>query len=301
MLFRRQNRYRLSGYFFAISATALWSGNFIIARGLSESIPPVSLAFYRWVVAVIVFLPFALKPVIREWDCLRAHLPYLSMTALLGITLFNTLIYFAGHTTTALNLSLISITFPIFIVILSRIIYGERVTAMKGIGIVMVGAGVILLITRGNISRLLNISFAIGDVWMLVAAIIFAIYSIVLKHKPEQLSIWAFQLSTFILGLVFLLPFFIWERVTTSAVGFDQKIVGSILYVGIFASLAAFVLWNKAIVLVGPSRAGMVYYTLPLFSGVLATIFLGEAIGIFHLYSVLLIVPGILIANYDPK
>jgi drug/metabolite transporter (DMT)-like permease len=107
-----------------MSATALWSGNFIIARGLSESIPPVSLAFYRWVVAAIVFLPFALKPLLREWDCLRTHLPYLSMTALLGVTLFNTLIYFAGHTTTALNLSLISITFPIVIVILSRIIYG---------------------------------------------------------------------------------------------------------------------------------------------------------------------------------
>ena len=115
------------------------------------------------------------------------------------------------------------------------------------------------------------------------------------------MSIWAFQLSTFIMGLAFLLPFFIWESVTTPAVEFYAKIVGSIFYVGIFASLAAFVLWNKAIVLVGPSRAGMVYYTMPLFSGVLATIFLGEAVGIFHLYSVLLIVPGILIANYDPK
>jgi len=97
------------------------------------------------------------------------------------------------------------------------------------------------------------------------------------------------------------LPFFIWESVKAPFIGFDQKIVGSILYVGIFASLAAFVLWNKAIVMVGPSKAGMVYYTLPLFSGVLAYIFLGEHIGIFHLYSVLLIVPGILIANYGKR
>jgi len=301
LLLHRRHRNRFSGYFFAIGATALWSGNFIIARGLSESIPPVSLAFYRWVVAVAVFLPFALKPLVREREHLRAHLLYLSMTALLGVTLFNTLIYCAGHTTSALNLSLISITFPIFIVILSRIIYGECITAMKSIGIAMVAIGVILLITRGNISRLLNISFAVGDVWMLAAAIIFAVYSIMLKHKPEQLSIWAFQLSTFILGLIFLSPFFIWETITTPAIGFDQKTVGAILYVGIFASFAAFVLWNKAIVMVGPSKAGMVYYTLPLFSGVLAYIFLGENIGIFHLYSVLLIVPGILIANYDPK
>jgi len=110
-----QNR-QISGYLFATGATAIWSGNFIIARGLNESIPPISLAFWRWVVAVIVFLPFALKPLIDEWDILKENIPYLSVTALLGITIFNTLIYFAGHTTTAINLSLISITFPIFIV-----------------------------------------------------------------------------------------------------------------------------------------------------------------------------------------
>ncbi|MBC2712120.1 MAG: DMT family transporter [Desulfosarcina sp.] len=198
----------ISGYLFAIGATAIWSGNFIIARGLNESIPPISLAFWRWVVAVIVFLPFALKPLIVEWSILKENIPYLSITSLLGITIFNTLIYFAGHTTTAINLSLISITFPV-IVILSRIFFGELITVNKSIGIILVAAGVVLLITKGNLSRLLNISFAIGDVWMLVAALTFAIYSILLKHKPKMLSIWAFQLSTFILGLIFLFPFFI--------------------------------------------------------------------------------------------
>ncbi|MDO9537154.1 MAG: DMT family transporter [Thermoplasmata archaeon] len=296
-----QNRHIISGYLFAIAATALWSGNFIIARGLNESIPPISLAFWRWVVAVVVFLPFALKPLIAEWDILKAHIPYLSITSVLGITVFNTLIYLAGHTTTAINLSLISITFPIFIVILSRIFFGELITINKGIGIIIVAAGVIVLITKGTLSTLLHITFAIGDVWMLLAAIIFAIYSILLKRKPEQLSIWALQLSTFILGLIFLFPFFVWEYVTAPPVEFDAKTVSSILYVGIFASLSAFVLWNKAIVAVGPSKAGMIYYTLPLFSGLLAYLFLREAISIIHFYSALLIVSGILTANYEKR
>jgi drug/metabolite transporter (DMT)-like permease len=296
-----QNRPLFPGYLFAIGATALWSGNFIIARGLNESIPPISLAFWRWVVAVIVFLPFALKPLISEWSALKKNLPYLSVTALLGITLFNTLIYFAGHTTTAVNLSLISITFPIFIVILSRIFFHERITANKAIGILLVVGGVVLLIARGDLSRLFDISFAIGDVWMLVAAVIFAIYSILLKGKPEQLSIWAFQLSTFILGLIFLFPFFIWETVTTPPVAFDTTIVFSIFYVGIFASLSAFVLWNKAIATVGPTKAGMIYYTMPLFSGFLAYLFLKEDISIIHFYSMLLIVSGIFTANYESK
>lgn len=289
------------GYLFAIGATAIWSGNFIIARGLSESIPPISLAFYRWVVAVIIFLPFALKPLVVEWKIIKENMPYLAFTSLLGITIFNTLIYFAGHTTTAINLSLISITFPVFIVLLSRIFYHEAITVNKCIGIVLVAIGVILLITKGSTSKLLNLSFAIGDIWMLIAALIFAIYSILLKSKPKRLSIWAFQLSTFLLGLIFLCPFFIWEYATNPPIEFDVKIISSILYVGIFASLTAFVLWNKAIMIVGPSRAGMIYYTLPLFSGVSAYIFLNENISILHFYSALLIILGIFTANYNTK
>jgi len=290
-----------SGYVCAIGATAIWSGNFIIARGLTDSIPPVSLAFWRWVVAVIVFLPFALKPLLAERNILKKHIPYLCITSLLGITIFNTLIYFAGHTTTAINLSLISITFPVFIVILSRILFRELITLNKGIGIILVASGVILLITRADLARLLNITFAIGDLWMLLAAITFAVYSILLKRKPENLSIWALQLSTFILGLIFLLPFFVWEHTAVPPVKFETKTIISILYVGIFASLTAFVLWNKAIMKVGPSKAGMIYYTLPLFSGISAWFFLNESVSIVHFYSALLIVTGILTANYESK
>jgi len=296
-----RNYQTFSGYFFALGATAIWSGNFIIARGLTDSIPPISLAFWRWIVAVAVFLPFALKPLIAERSTLKKHLPYLLITSLLGITIFNTLIYFAGHTTTAINLSLISITFPIFIIIFSRIIYRELITFRKGFGIILVATGVILLITKGNIAKLLNISFAIGDLWMLLAAITFAVYSILLKRKPEKLSIWALQLSTFIIGLILLTPFFLWEHMTGPSTQFHTKTIISILYVGIFASLSAFVLWNKAIINVGPSKAGMIYYTLPLFSGISAHFFLNESISATHFYSALFIVTGIFTANCESK
>lgn len=298
---RYHDRHILSGYLCAIAATAIWSGNFIIARGLNDTIPPISLAFWRWVVAVVVCLPFALKPLIAEWDILKANIGHLCITSLLGISLFNTLIYFAGHTTTAINLSLISITFPIFIVIFSRIYYGELITANKALGILLVATGVVLLITNGDLSKLISISFAIGDFWMLVAAIIFAIYSLLVKNKPEGMSIWAFQLSTFLLGLIFLLPFYVWESMTIPVVQFEAKTIFSILYVGIFASLSAFVLWNKAITKIGPFKAGMIYYLLPLFSGLLAHLVLSETISSIHLYSLLLIVPGIVTANYNPK
>ncbi len=296
-----QNKQLLTGYIFAIGATAIWSANFIIARGLSDSISPITLAFWRWIVAVLVFLPFALKKLILEWSIVKKHIPYLILTAFLGITTFNTLVYFAGHTTTAINLSLISITFPIFIIILSRLFFKDLFTLNKAIGILLVAAGVVSLITKGDFSKLLNLSFAIGDLWMLIASIIFAFYSIILRRKPEELSIWTLQLSTFILGLIMLFPFFILDTQISTPPVFEIKIILAIFYVGIFASLSAFVLWNKAVAAVGPSKAGMVYYTLPLFSGFLAWYFLGEEISIVHFYSMLLIVPGILLANYEPE
>jgi len=261
----------------------------------------VSLAFFRWSVAVIAFLPFALKSLIAEWDIIKANIPYLSLIGLLSVTAFNTLIYIAGHTTTALNLSLISITFPIFIIILAWIFLHERLTLNKGFGIVLVMAGVILLITNGDLAKLINISFAIGDLWVLLAAIIFAVYSILLKQKPKQMSIWTVQLTSFILGLLFLSPFFVWEIASVPPFEFNIGIISAILYIGIFASLTAFIFWHKAVETVGATKASMVYYTMPLFSGFLAYLFLDEKITIIHLYSVILIVSGILMANYESK
>lgn len=289
------------GYLFVMISTGIWSGNFIIARSLNQMITPVSLAFWRWFVAVIAILPFSFKALLLEREIIKKNLAYLSMTGLLGITLFNTLIYYAGQTTTAINLSLISITFPVFIIILSNLFYHEKVNQCKVIGIILVVAGVILLITKGDFSKLYGLNFAIGDIWMLVAAFTFALYSILLKRRPKNLSLWAFQSSLFILGFIFLLPFFILECIFHPIFEIHSGIIFSILYVGIFASLIAFILWNKAIEAIGPSKAGMVYYTMPLFSGLWSYFLLKENISPIHLYSVLLIISGILLSNYEAK
>ncbi|MFK5959387.1 MAG: DMT family transporter [Lutibacter sp.] len=293
----KKNKQLIFGYLFALIATAIWSGNFIIARDLNKSIPPISLAFWRWTVAVVILFPFAIRQLITDWKILKSNFKYISIVSLLGVTVFNTLIYLAGHTTTAINLSLISITFPVFIVLFSRIFYDELITLNKTIGILLVLFGVILLITKGNIAILLNLTFAIGDIWMLLAAIIFAIYSILIKKKPKELDILSFQLSTFIVGLLFLFPFFIWETLTVPSIEFTPKIFISIGYVGIFASLTAYMLWNKAIIKIGPTNAAIIYYTLPLFSGFLAYLFLNEVIGMIHLISLILILIGIITAT----
>jgi drug/metabolite transporter (DMT)-like permease len=211
------------------------------------------------------------------------------------------MLYIAGQTTEAINLSLISITCPVFIVMFSRIFYGELLTLAKVAGIFLVSVGVVLLITRGQLASLLNLTFSVGDIWMLAAAIIFAIYSILLIKKPPQLDVRVFQLSTFVLGLIFLLPFLVWEHAVMGPSTYDTTAVYSIIYVGVFASLFSYTLWNKAILLIGVTKTGMVYYTIPIFSGLLAWYFLGEDIGWLHLASGVLIVSGILMANHTKK
>ena len=171
---------------FRSCSTAIWSGNFIIARGLNQSISPLGLAFWRWCIASLAILPFALPRLKAGWPIIKRNFSYLSLTSFLGVTLFNTLIYYAGRSTSAINLSLISITFPIFIVLMSRIFFKDPLTLRKCAGIFLVAVGVAVLITKGRLEKLLHIDFALGDLLMLLAALTFASYSI--DRKSTRLN-----------------------------------------------------------------------------------------------------------------
>ena len=292
----------LIGFAYAIAATIIWSGNFIVARDLSDEIAPLTLAFWRWVVAILALLPFAIKPLLAQKVWIKVNIVYLSIVSLFGVTLFNSLIYYASHSSSAINLSLIAITFPIFILVLSRIFLAEAISWNKLAGIGLVAAGILLLISKGELSVLAELTFAQGDIWMLIASLIFAIYSMLLRQKPEGISVPAFQLASFIVGLVFLFPFYLVELYFIPTKNLEGSVIMSILYVGIYASLLAFILWNKAISIIGAINAGMVYYSLPIFSGVLAIVILDEAVTSLHLYSTLLVLLGILLAViYSPK
>jgi len=287
------------GYLLAVAATVFWAGNFVLARGLHERIPPLSLAFWRWAVAVVALAPFALRRLAKDWRIVRRHLSYLSVTALIGVTLFNTLIYVAGHTTQAINLSLIAASSPVFIILLARIFYREPITASRAAGALIALSGVLVLITGGDLGKILGLTFAAGDVWMLGAAVAFAAYSVLVKRKPAGLGTSSFLLVTFVLGLLLLTPVYVWERLSHSPVHWDRATILSVLYVGVFASVVAFFLWNQAIGLIGPSRAALVYYLVPVFSGIAAYVFLGESIGAVHVLSLGLIMGGIAVANRE--
>lgn len=285
------------GVLFALLATLLWSVNMVIASGIKGHIPPIGLAFWRWSIACVVLAPFAIKSTIKNFTIIKKHIRYLMGTAVLGITIFNTLIYFAGKTTSAVNLSLIAISIPLFIVVLSRIIFNEKVSNVKIIGILTIIIGVLVLITKGSLEALLQINFTIGDVLMLVACFFFAYYTILVRQKPVELTPKVFLFSVFVIGTIFLFPFYLWEHLFYKKVIFDTKTILATTYVGIFASLVSYYLWNEAIRLIGTSKTALIYYLIPVFSGILAYFFLGQAIVITQIISMGIIITGLLITN----
>lgn len=144
---------------------------------------------------------------------------------------------------------------------------------------------------------LLGLQFSVGDLWMLMAAMIFGAYTVLVRRKPEHLSQAAFLLATFSLGLVLLAPWTAWEAGHHGLPNLSFALLGSVLYIGLGASLASYFLWNKAIASIGPVRCGFIYYTLPIFSGMEAFLLLGEPVGWVHAVSSLLIFSGIMLAT----
>src|SRR5258705_4145420 len=201
-----------TGISLAIAATLIWSGNFIIARGIIKDIPPVTLAFFRWLSATIIILPFAWKYFTAELNIIRSNFWLLLLTAVTGVSMFNTFVYIAGHYSTAINMALLgTCTSPVMSVIFARIFLKERITWLRiaGMGICIIG--VLLLLSRGSMEILLNFSFTKGDWWILAAAFTFAIYNTMVKKKPAAMNSVNFLFVIFLAGTIILLPFYLFE------------------------------------------------------------------------------------------
>ena len=294
-----RQRQSTTGYLFVLAATLIWSGNFIVARGLSDSIPPVTIAFLRGLIAVVALIPFGILPLYRDIKMVRKHLGYLALTGFFGLTVCNTLIYIAAHSSKALNMTLIALCSPIFMAVFARLFLHDTFTLRRIVGLITAVFGAVLLITDGQLSRLLSLTFSEGDVWMLIQAATFAVYGILVQVKPAELSQSVCLSSMFILGWLFLIPWFAWELTGVKSINFSPTAIGAIVYLGVGPGLLAFLCWNRAIAIIGPVRAGLVYYCLPLFSGIEAFLLLNEPISWVHAVSGILILAGVIVATRE--
>lgn len=292
----KKNSY--AGIALALLTVIVWAGNFIIARGVYKQISPISLAFYRWSLASVIIFFIGYKKFIAEKTFVFANRKYLFWAALLGITLFNTFIYVAGHSTSAINLALIGTTAaPIFVTVISAVFLKEHISPFRLAGLLLCIAGVVVLISKGSISTLLAFRFSSGDVWILLSAFVFSIYTILVKRKPSTISPITFLFTIFIGGTLLLLPLFIAETIIMPAVVWDNYLVGSILYLGIGASVIGFLCWNAAIARIGSVRTALFGNLIPVISTLEAVWLLGEKITIVHLISGGLVIAGLVLAN----
>ena len=286
------------GVALAIITVIIWSGNFIIARGVYKLIPPISLAFYRWALASIIIFFVGYKKFVAEKTFVLKNRKYLFWVALMGITLFNTFIYIAGHTTSAINLALIGTTSsPVFAMIISAIFLKELITPLRIAGLLFCIAGVVVLLSKGSIATLLAFRFSAGDVWTLISAFVFAIYTVLVRQKPTTISPITFLFVIFIVGTLLLLPFFIWETVTSPAIVWEKDLFGSILYISIGASVIGFLCWNAAIARIGSVRTALFGNLIPIFSTLEAVWLLHENITVIHIISGALVITGLILAN----
>ncbi len=285
----------------AILAVVIWAGNFVAARAVAFSIPPVQMNVWRWTVALICILPFALPHWKHDWPILKKHLPYLTAWSFVGVTCLNAFFYQAGSTTTSINMVLFVPSAPIIIMLLSRIYCAEPITWRRLSGVVIIIAGLLLLVSRGNLQNILDLRISSGDIWSIGGVACFGIYSFITRYRPQGIAVASMLTTTFTIGILLSLPPLAWEVVTRPNPTWNYGVIGAILYAGIGCSSIAYLLWTKAIDAIGPVSAGMIYYSIPLFTALEGVLILGEKVTLLHFMGGTLMLTGMLLATLPQK
>ncbi len=246
---------------------------------------------------MIVLSLFTLPQLRRDKEIFFKNSRYMIIQGLLGVTGFNSLIYLAMQTTTAINGVLLTSMTPIFIVVISWVGFRETLTFRQIAGVFVSFAGVLLIIAKGKLATLLNVDWNQGDMYVLLAGIMWASYSTNLRNMPKDLHPFSYMGGIVVIGLIGILPFYCLEISQGKMVALTSGNIASILYVGIFASVMAFLFWNRAVRTVGANKAGPFVHLMPVFSTILAIIFLGEKFALFHAQGMLFIFGGILMTT----
>lgn len=283
---------------FALLACLIWSGSFVIARGVHEYIPPFALAFWRWMVAVVIIVPLGYGHVRSQWGLIISHWKYFLCLALLGVTVFNSMVYVAAHHTTTHHIALISSTSPIWTLLMAGMLGIDKLSGYKVVGAVSAFLGALIVMTQGKLADTLLISWNYGDVLLLISSVIWAVYSVMVHYKPVGIHPKSLMFIIIVTGTLSLLPFYVWEALYVAPTPFSPKAISAYVYLGLGSSIIAWFSWNYSIHTIGSVKTGLVYYTIPVFTSTLAVIILGEPIELYHWIGFVLVFLGIIISNF---
>ncbi|BAN50578.1 DMT family transporter [Metapseudomonas resinovorans] len=280
-------------------ASLFWAGNALVARAFHDAIPPFSLAFWRWTLALAILLPFVARPMWEHRAALRHAGWRLVLVAALGISTYSVLLYFAARTTVAINLTLLNTCLPLATFIGAGLLLNEWPPRRAWLGMLVATFGLLVLIAQGRLAQLAALSFNPGDLIMLLAVVDWALYTLLLRR-------WApyFQLPPLVLlgalvscGVPILLPFYLMELASGQRFELSVDNLAAIGYTGVAASLLAYLLWNQGIRVLGVAKAVLTNYLMPVFTALLAYFLLGEGLQAYHWAGGALIFSGLILAT----
>lgn len=293
---RRQNQI---GAALAITSSVIWSGNFIVSRYAIHLAGPASLAFFRWTLATICMFPFAYKNFKNELPIFKQNKAYFFWMGLIGFAVYNSLIYTAGHYTTAINMALFGSTVhPIVAALLAAYFVNEKLHWKNITGIILGLTGTLYLLTKGQLSNILHFEIGAGDLWMIGAGICFGTYNVFVRKKPQGISNNSFLLVLFAIGALILQPVAIFEMNYIQPVVYNTQLLWIVLYIGIGNSTISYLIWNNAIQKIGAGKAALFGTLIPFLSSIEAVLFLGETFSTAQVISGLIIITGIVINTW---
>ena len=273
------------------------ASNLVVARGGVEFVPPISLAFWRWTIVFIILFPFTYSSLKKNFKIIQKEYKKLFFLGAMGCGVCGAFPFLAGQTTTVANMGIIYTSSPIFIILISALFFREKITLTKVIGLVACLIGVFAIIIKGDLELLINLKFTIGDLWMLAAAIGWALYSIYLFYWKTELEIFQrFTLVAFF-GAVSLFPFYIGEEIYFQRTVFNNEFYLWTIFAAVSPGIIAFTLYTLAQKQLGASLTGFTLYIFTVYAAIYGYILFDEQLENYHYLGTVLVFFGVYLAK----
>jgi len=272
---------------------ASFAGNWVVGRALTGLVPPLAISFWRWLVALLVLLPFAWRHVQNDRAVMIAGWRTVLSLGALGSSGFAVLSYWGLKYTEATNASLLNASMPLFILPLSLLILGMRISARQAAGLAVSLIGVIIIIVRGDLALLHSLKANPGDLLIVGAVLCWSMYTVVLRKSAPRIRPQSFLFAIALAGVVLNAPLYAWEIGQGARIVFGAETVAGLLFLGLFPALLANICWNEAVRTVGPNTAGFFLNLVPVFTAGFSMIFLGEKLHPYLVVGAVFVLGGV--------
>jgi len=271
--------------------------NIIVARGGVEYVPPISLAFWRWLTVFLILFPFFYNEILKNKKSFNKEFWKLFFLGSMGCGICGAFPFIAGMSTTMANMGIIYTSSPIFIIILSAIFFNDKINFSRIIGLVLCLIGVLAIISKGNLDLLINFKFTSGDLWMIGAAMGWAVYSIYLLNWKSKFSLMARFTLIAMFGTISLFPFYILEEIFYFNTAFNSNFLFWVLFAAISPGIIAFTLYTRVQKYLGASLTGFTLYIFSIYSAIYGIILFDEALLNFHYFGAAFVFAGVYLAR----